>query len=137
MSVMMKGFALKKVIKNGRVQHEEGIAGEYDGDVARLVEMRDGKGTFTELTNDDIQKLISIPAEDEGLESRLLSLLPDAHKRRRARGRRRGTRTRRRRRHRRRRRRHRTRPRRHHKKRRTPSKRQTRRRTPSTRRRSH
>ena len=137
MSVMMKGFAIKKVIKNGRVQHEEGIAGEYDGNGARLVEMQDGKGTFTELTNEDIRRLISIPAKKEGLESRLLALLPRAYKRH-ARGRRKKRRrhsTKRRHRSRRRRRSHtRRRP---HRRRRTPSRKSTRRRTPSTRRRSH
>lgn len=71
MAVMMKGFAMKKVIKDGNIQHEEGFMGEYDGDKAQLVEVSNGKTRYTELDNNDIMKLIGVRSHNKGLEERL------------------------------------------------------------------
>ena len=71
MAVMMKGFAMKKVIKDGNIQHEEGFMGEYDGDKAQLVEVSNGKTRYTELDNNDIMKLIGVRSHKKGLEERL------------------------------------------------------------------
>ena len=71
MAVMMKGFAMKKVIKDGNIQHEEGFMGEYDGDKAQLVEVNNGKTRYTELDNNDIMKLIGVRSHNKGLEERL------------------------------------------------------------------
>ena len=71
MAVMMKGFAMKKIIKNGNIQHEEGFMGEYDGNKAQLVEVSNGKTRYTELDNNDIMKLIGVRSHKKGLEERL------------------------------------------------------------------
>ena len=71
MAVMMKGFAMKKVIKDGNIQHEEGFMGEYDGNKAQLVEVSNGKTRYTELDNNDIMKLIGVRSHKKGLEERL------------------------------------------------------------------
>ena len=58
-----KGFAIQKVLKNGKLIDEQGIMGEFDNKQgARIVEVSDGKAKYTELTPNDIMKLISHPA---------------------------------------------------------------------------
>ena len=73
MAVMMKGFAMKKVLKDGKLVGEKGIMGEYDGDIARIVEVSNGQAKYTELSKRDIEKLISMQASPESLERRLIS----------------------------------------------------------------
>jgi len=62
MAVMMKGFAMKKVLKDGKLVGEKGIMGEYDGDIARIVEVSNGQAKYTELNKRDIEQLISMQA---------------------------------------------------------------------------
>jgi len=73
MAVIMKGFAMKKVLKDGKLVREKGFVGEYDGDIARVVEVNNGQAKYTELNQSDIKKLISMRASPESLEKRLLS----------------------------------------------------------------
>lgn len=84
MAVLMKGFAIKKVLKNGKVTNENGFLGEYDGDIAKIVEMNNGKAKYTELNKRDIEKIISMQGHQESLEERLLanikSQLPRHHR---------------------------------------------------------
>ena len=84
MAVLMKGFAIKKVLKNGKVTNENGFLGEYDGDIAKIVEMNNGKAKYTELNKRDIEKIISMQGHQESLEERLLanikSRLPRHHR---------------------------------------------------------
>jgi len=73
MAVMMKGFAMKKVLKDGKLVGEKGIMGEYDGDIARIVEVSNGQAKYTELNKREIEQLISMQASPESLERRIIS----------------------------------------------------------------
>ena len=70
-----KGFAIQKVLKNGKLIDEQGIMGEFNNKQgARIVEVSDGKAKYTELTPNDIMKLISRPASHDSLEHRIAKL---------------------------------------------------------------
>ncbi len=73
MAVLMKGFAIKKVLKNGKVTNEDGFLGEYDGDVVKFVEVNNGKMKYKEMNKNDIEKIISMRGHQECLEDRLLA----------------------------------------------------------------
>jgi len=68
---MIKGFITKHEIKNGKI-HKEGALGEFNGGVAEIVELKDGKMKYTKLTQDDIMKLIGLRANSRGLKTRLV-----------------------------------------------------------------
>ncbi len=81
--MIAKGFAIQKVLKNGKLIDEQGIMGEFnnkEGD--KIVEVSDGKAKYTELTPGDIMKLISRPASNESLERRIVMLGTRKHHRR-------------------------------------------------------
>ena len=75
-----KGFAIQKVLKDGKLIDEQGIMGEFDNKQgARIVEVSDGQAKYTELTPSDIIKLISRPASSESLEHRIAKLVTRKH----------------------------------------------------------
>ena len=75
-----KGFAIQKVLKDGKLIDEQGIMGEFDNKHgARIVEVSDGQAKYTELTPSDIMKLISRPASSESLEHRIAKLVTRKH----------------------------------------------------------
>ncbi len=75
-----KGFAIQKVLKDGKLIDEQGIMGEFDNKQgARIVEVSDGQAKYTELTPSDIIKLISRPASNESLEHRIAKLVTRKH----------------------------------------------------------
>jgi len=75
-----KGFAIQKVLKDGKLIDEQGIMGEFDNKQgARIVEVSDGQAKYTELTPSDIMKLISRPASSESLEHRIAKLATRKH----------------------------------------------------------
>ena len=79
-----QGFAIKKVLKNGKLVNEEGIMGEFNNkEGARIIEVSDGKAKYTELKPNDILKLISEPAHTKSLEHRLATLVSKRHTKRR------------------------------------------------------
>ncbi|MHA2341517.1 MAG: hypothetical protein ACXADW_06550 [Candidatus Hodarchaeales archaeon] len=79
--MIAKGFAIQKVLKDGKLVNEQGIMGEFnDKDGAKIVEVSDGKAKYTELTPSDIMKLISRPASSESLEHRIASLTRKHHR---------------------------------------------------------
>ena len=81
--IAAKGFAIQKVLKDGKLIKEKGIMGEFDNKQgAKIVEVSDGKAKYTELTPSDIMKLISRPSSSESLEHRLASLTRKHHHRR-------------------------------------------------------
>ena len=76
-----KGFAIQKVLKDGKLIDEQGIMGEFnDKQGARIVEVSDGKAKYTELTPNDIMKLISHPASHDSLEHRIAKLATRKHR---------------------------------------------------------
>jgi hypothetical protein len=75
MSVMMKGFIMKNVIKDGNVRHKEGFMGEYDGHEANIVEVRNGKTRHTKLDINDIMEMIGVRSNENDLEDRLKGML--------------------------------------------------------------
>jgi len=78
--IAAKGFAIKKVLKNGKLMDEQGIMGEFNKQGARIVEVSDGKVKYTELTANDIMKLISHPASHDSLEYRIAKLATRKHR---------------------------------------------------------
>jgi len=81
--MIAKGFAIQKVLKNGKLIDEQGIMGEFNNkEGAKIVEVSDGKAKYTELTPGDIMKLISRPASNESLERRIVMLGTRKHHRR-------------------------------------------------------
>ena len=75
-----KGFAIQKVLKDGKLIDEQGIMGEFDNKQgARIVEVSDGQAKYTELTPSDIMKFISRPASSESLEHRIAKLATRKH----------------------------------------------------------
>jgi len=81
--MIAKGFAIQKVLKNGKLIDEQGIMGEFNNkEGAKIVEVSDGKAKYTELTPSDIMKLISRPASNESLERRIVMLGTRKHHRR-------------------------------------------------------
>ena len=79
--MIAKGFAIQKVLKDGKLVNEQGIMGEFnDKDGAKIIEVSDGKAKYTELTPSDIMKLISRPASSESLEHRIASLTRKHHR---------------------------------------------------------
>ena len=75
-----KGFAIQKVLKDGKLIDEQGIMGEFDNKQgARIIEVSDGQAKYTELTPSDIMKLISRPASSESLEHRIAKLATRKH----------------------------------------------------------
>ena len=80
--MIAKGFAIQKVLKDGKLIDEQGIMGEFNNkEGAKIVEMSDGKAKYTELTPSDIMKLISRPASNESLERRIVMLGTRKHHR--------------------------------------------------------
>ena len=80
--MIAKGFAIQKVLKNGKLIDEQGIMGEFNNkEGAKIVEVSDGKAKYTELTPGDIMKLISRPASNESLERRIVMLGTRKHHR--------------------------------------------------------
>ncbi len=78
--MIAKGFAIQKVLKDGKLIDEQGIMGEFDNKQgARIVEVSDGQAKYTELTPSDIMKLISRPASSESLEHRIAKLATRKH----------------------------------------------------------
>ena len=81
--MIAKGFAIQKVLKDGKLIDEQGIMGEFNNkEGAKIVEVSDGKAKYTELTPGDIMKLISRPASNESLERRIVMLGTRKHHRR-------------------------------------------------------
>ena len=79
--IAAKGFAIQKVLKNGKLINEQGIMGEFnDKQGARIIEVSDGKAKYTELTPNDIMKLISRPASHDSLEHRIAKLATRKHR---------------------------------------------------------
>ena len=70
-----QGFAIKKELINGKSVNEEGIMGEFNKQGARIIEVSDGKAKYTELSPQDIRKLISVRSSPSGLMKRLTPLL--------------------------------------------------------------
>jgi len=70
-----QGFAIKKELINGKSVNEEGIMGELNKQGARIIEISDGKAKYTELSPQDIRKLISIRSNPSDLMERLTPLL--------------------------------------------------------------
>jgi hypothetical protein len=70
-----QGFAIKKELINGKSVNEEGIMGEFNKQGARIIEVNDGKAKYTELSPQDIRKLISVRSSPSGLMERLTPLL--------------------------------------------------------------
>ena len=80
--MIAKGFAIQKVLKDGKLIDEQGIMGEFNNkEGAKIVEVSDGKAKYTELTPSDIMKLISRPASSESLEHRIAMLGTRKHHR--------------------------------------------------------
>jgi len=77
-----QGFAIKKELINGKPVREEGIMGEFNKQGARIIEVNDGKAKYTELSPQDIRKLISIQASPKDLVERLTVMAPRHHARR-------------------------------------------------------
>ena len=70
-----QGFAIKKELINGKSVNEEGIMGEFNKQGARIIEVSDGKAKYTELSPQDIRKLISVRSSSSDLMERLTPLL--------------------------------------------------------------
>ena len=70
MTLLMKGFAMRKTIHDGDVK-ETGILGEYDGHEAHILSLNNGEVSYKTLTNRDIQQLVSLPASSFNLDERL------------------------------------------------------------------
>ena len=70
-----QGFAIKKELINGKSVNEEGIMGEFNKQGARIIEVNDGKAKYTELSPQDIRKLISVRSSSSDLMERLAPLL--------------------------------------------------------------
>ena len=70
-----QGFAIKKELINGKSVNEEGIMGEFNKQGARIIEVSDGKAKYTELSPQDIRKLISMRSSSSDLMERLTPLL--------------------------------------------------------------
>jgi hypothetical protein len=70
-----QGFAIKKELINGKSVNEEGIMGEFNKQGARIIEVNDGKAKYTELSPQDIRKLISVRSSPSDLMERLTPLL--------------------------------------------------------------
>ena len=70
-----QGFAIKKELINGKPVKETGIMGEFNKQGARIVEMNNGKAKYTELSHDDIKKLIGMRSNTDNLIQRLTPLL--------------------------------------------------------------
>ena len=70
-----QGFAIKKELINGKPVREEGIMGEFNKQGARIIEVSDGKAKYTELSPQDIRKLISVRSSPSDLMERLTPLL--------------------------------------------------------------
>ena len=80
--MIAKGFAIQKILKDGKLIDEQGIMGEFNNkEGAKIVEVSDGKAKYTELTPGDIMKLISRPASNESLERRIVMLGTRKHHR--------------------------------------------------------
>jgi hypothetical protein len=84
-----QGFAIKKELINGKSVNEEGIMGEFNKQGARIIEVNDGKAKYTELSPQDIRKLISVRSSSSDLMERLTPLLKHKKHRRHHRTRRR------------------------------------------------
>ena len=84
-----QGFAIKKELINGKSVNEEGIMGEFNKQGARIIEVNDGKAKYTELSPQDIRKLISMRSSSSDLMERLTPLLKHKKHRRHHRTRRR------------------------------------------------
>jgi len=70
-----QGFAIKKELINGKPVMEEGIMGELSKKGARIIEVNDGRAKYTELSPQDIKKLISMRSNSDNLIERLTPLL--------------------------------------------------------------
>jgi len=80
--MIAKGFAIQKILKDGKLIDEQGIMGEFNNkEGAKIVEVSDEKAKYTELTPSDIMKLISRPASNESLERRIVMLGTRKHHR--------------------------------------------------------
>ena len=80
--MIAKGFAIQKILKDGKLIDEQGIMGEFNNkEGAKIVEVSDGKAKYTELAPSGIMKLISRPASNESLERRIVMLGTRKHHR--------------------------------------------------------
>ncbi len=77
-----QGFAIKKELINGKPVMEEGIMGQLNKDGASIVEVNNGSVKYTELSPQDIQKLISVRSSSSDLMERLTPLLEHHHRHR-------------------------------------------------------
>ncbi len=77
-----QGFAIKKELINGKPVMEEGIMGQLNKDGASIVEVNNGSVKYTELSPQDIQKLISVRSSSSDLMERLTPLLKHHHRHR-------------------------------------------------------
>ena len=74
--IAAKGFAIQKVLKDGKLIDEQGIMGEFNNkEGARIIEVNDGNAKYTQLTLEDIKKIISHTASSDSLEDRISNLI--------------------------------------------------------------
>jgi|TARA_Y100000591_G_C21748405_1_gene653311 hypothetical protein len=93
MSVFMQGISISEISGNKKTR-KKSSAFKYDGKKAEIMCNNNGKKTFTTLNNDQLKRLMAIPASKKTLKQRLTSVKASGTKRRRARNRRKKNRAR-------------------------------------------
>ncbi len=93
MSVFMQGISISEISGNKKTR-KKSSAFKYDGKKAEIMCNNNGKKTFTTLNNDQLKRLMAIPASKKTLKQRLTSVIASGTKRRRARNRRKKNRAR-------------------------------------------
>jgi len=94
MSVFMQGISISEISGNKKTR-KKSSAFKYDGKKAEIMCNNNGKKTFTTLNNDQLKRLMAIPASKKTLKQRLTSVKASGtKKRRRARNRRKKNRAR-------------------------------------------
>ena len=93
MSVFMQGISISEISGNKKTR-KKSSAFKYDGKKAEIMCNNNGKKTFTTLNNDQLKRLMAIPASKKTLKQRLTSVKASCTKRRRARNRRKKNRAR-------------------------------------------
>ena len=94
MSVFMQGISISEISGNKKTR-KRSSGFKYDGKKAEIMCNNNGKKTFTTLNNDQLKRLMAIPASKKTLKQRLTSVKASGtKKRRRARNRRKKNRAR-------------------------------------------
>ena len=73
--MLAKGFAIKKELVNGKTVKEVGMFGDFNKSGARIIEMKNGKAKYTELSSQDIHQLLGIRSNPSDLLERLIPML--------------------------------------------------------------